>query len=144
MTFQGQIIYHSTRLDKRNTMLAKAILCLYLLSQKLLERNSTEFLDSLTTPQTNHDPISDKRVVTFDAKVAQTRQITQSGEKIIKSLMLRLNSVIELHPLQDLVYLPDCLSLQVSKDDVDVVSLRIFQREVADDSKRLVREARAQ
>ena len=29
MTFQGQITYHSTRLDKRNTMMAKEIVCLY-------------------------------------------------------------------------------------------------------------------
>ena len=29
VTFQGQLIYHSTRLDKRNTMLAKEMLCLY-------------------------------------------------------------------------------------------------------------------
>ena len=29
MIFQGQIIYYSTRLDKRNMMLAKEMLCLY-------------------------------------------------------------------------------------------------------------------
>ena len=39
MTFQGQIIHHSTRLDKRNTMHAGKIKVVSLLSRKLWQKN---------------------------------------------------------------------------------------------------------